>query len=112
MAIDRRLSPADVVHTIRFIPPDEVSWWSLAVDFEDGSVDDLYASPSNDRIAVVPDRQEDVSIALAAEYVAMCADLLTERDWWVMLRAERHRNTEAARMRRREHWRAPLRYRK
>ena len=89
-----------------------MSWWSLAVDFEDDSVDDLYASPSSDRIAVVPDRQEDVSIALAAGYVAMCADLLTERDWWVMLRAERHRNTEAARMRRRERWRARLRYRK
>jgi len=93
-------------------PAREVSWWSLAVDFEDDSVDDLYASPSSDRIAVVPDRQEDVSIALAAGYVSMCADLLTERDWWVMLRAEQHRNTEAARMRRRERWRARLRYRK
>jgi RNA polymerase sigma factor (sigma-70 family) len=35
-AVERRLSSAGVTHEIRFVPPTDVSWWSLAVDFEDG----------------------------------------------------------------------------
>lgn len=107
-AVERRLSPAGVTYAIRFIPPTDVSWWSLAVDFEDGSVDDLYAARQGSRIAVVPNCQEDVSVGLAAEYVAMCADLLTESAWWQMVRDEQQSERDARKTQRRERWRARL----
>jgi hypothetical protein len=107
-AVEHRLSSAGVTHEIRFVPPTDVSWWSLAVDFEDGSVDDLYAARQGNRIAVVPDRQEHVSVRLAVEYLAMGADLLTENAWWLMVRAEQKRERDAHKQRRGERWRARL----
>lgn len=105
-AVERRLTRGEVTHAIRFIPPTDVAWWSLAVDFEDGSVDDLYAARQGELIAVVPDRQGEVSIALAAEYVAMCADLLSEADWWVLVRHEQRTTRDLHSQQPSERWRA------
>jgi hypothetical protein len=105
-AIDARLAPAGVRHQIRFLPPNDVTWWSMAVDLDDGAVDDLYAAPNHSRIGVVPDNEESVSVPVAADYVAMCADLMTEGEWRQRLRDEQEADRHERREQRRRRWRA------
>jgi hypothetical protein len=70
---------------VRFIEPDHVSSWRLAVDVEEGTVDLMFGNHHTDTIGVVFDYQEDVSLGLATEFVAMSVGLVSEDEWRVGL---------------------------
>jgi len=96
-AIDERLSKAGVSHKLRRIPPADNSWWCLAVDLEEGIVDDRSCALNSDVVAIIPRHQENVSIELATEYVAVCASLMPEKAWWALCRVDERTNLDARR---------------
>jgi len=49
------------------------------------------------RCRIIPRHQENVSIELATEYVAVCASLMPEKAWWALCRVDERTNLDARR---------------
>ena len=107
-SVGARLDAAAVTHAIRYIRPTQVASWRLAVDVADGSVDMIFGQHDSDDLAVVFDHQEDVSVEVATEFVAMSLDLSSEDEWLELfdreVEARRAQEREARRERRRDLW--------
>lgn len=111
-AVERRLDAAGIPFSIRYSAPSDIASWRFAVDVEDGTVDFIFGSHESEQVAVVLDYQEDVSVELATEFVAMNLDLITEDDWRSMFDREVRAEAEAdllaraeKRRQRRDAWR-------
>jgi hypothetical protein len=89
-AVRARLGDAGIEHRTEIVKG-RTTPWVLAVWTDDGLIDDLMGVPGRDLIGIVPRYQEDVSVELATEYVAMCHGLLAEDEWWGMFEVERAR---------------------
>jgi hypothetical protein len=105
-SVSARLAAAAVPFSIRYIEPSDVSSWRLAVDAEEGSVDLMFGTHDSNDIAVVFDYQEEVSVEVATEFVAMSLDLISEDVWLALfdeeVQARRTAEGQARRKKRRE----------
>jgi hypothetical protein len=108
-AVVQRLGEAGVNHTFRFIEPTEVSSWQFVVDVDEGSVDLIFGTHASDKVAVIFDYQQEISLPLATEFVAMSVGLITEEQWLAMRKDEVEADQEASRRARRDRWKARLR---
>lgn len=100
-SVRERLSGLGMAHTTRFVPPTEPNNWRLFVATEDAEEGYIFGAHGSDTIGVIPGDQEDVSVALATEYVLMSLDLITEAEWWEICRVEKRGERELHRAARR-----------
>ncbi|MDX6275338.1 MAG: hypothetical protein QOJ92_2548 [Frankiales bacterium] len=107
-SVAKRLRTAGVAYTIRFMPPTEVNSWRLAVATDDEEEGYVFGSHGIDTIGVIPVSQEDVSVAVATEYVLMSLGLLSEPEWWETFQREKAAERQQRRAARRARWRARL----
>ena len=105
-SVSARLAAAGVPFSLRYIEPSDVSSWRLAVDADGDSVDLMFGTHDSEDIAVVFDYQEEVSVGVATEFVAMSLGLISEDAWLALfdeeVEARRAANGQARRQRRRE----------
>lgn len=107
-SVAERLTTAGVAHTIGFMPPTDVNSWRLSVATDDEEEDFVFGAHGIDTVGVIPARQEDVSVAVATDYVLMSLGLLSEPEWWEKFNAEKSAEQQERRAARRARWRARL----